>query len=252
MKSGKRFFVRLFFGLLGGILLLITGYYFIALTPVGPLPEALPYLQSDSAVQVETNNYLYFQPLVSPSQTGLIIYPGGRVDYRSYAPLAKKLAKKGWPVAVVPMPLNLAVFGSNRAAQVITDHPEVPRWAIGGHSLGGSMAAQFEIDHPGTTTGIVFLAAYPPSDKLAASTMDALVLYASEDGLIPAEDWKTYKPRFPIVTRWQLIQGGNHAGFGWYGEQKGDHPAAISLQVQTEQIVQSIDEFLKSIDYASK
>jgi hypothetical protein len=82
--------------------------------------------------------------------------------------------------------------------------------------------------------------------------MDALSIFATEDGLIPLKEWDTYRPRFPSVTRWVAIQGGNHAGFGWYGVQKGDNPATISLQTQTEQIVQSIDQFLKSIDYASK
>jgi pimeloyl-ACP methyl ester carboxylesterase len=150
------------------------------------------------------------------------------------------------------MPLNLAVFGSNRAADVIKDHPEVPRWAIGGHSLGGSMAAQFEIDHPSTTTGIVFLASYPAGNELSTSTMDALSIFASEDGLIPLTKWETLRPRFPKVTQWKLIRGGNHAGFGWYGAQKGDNPASIPLEEQTGQLVESIDEFLHYIDYPSK
>ena len=189
---------RLIVGILTGLVVILAGYYFTSLTPVGPLPEALQYMQSDEQVQVVQGDYAFFQPLKNPAQTGFIFYPGGRVDYRSYAPLAHKLAEKGWPVAVVPMPFNLAVLGSNRAAEVIKDHPDVPRWAIGGHSLGGSMAAQFEIDHPSTTTGIVFLASYPAGNELASSTMDVLSIYASEDGLIPLKEWETYRPRFPL------------------------------------------------------
>jgi hypothetical protein len=245
-------FFRQLVGVFISLFVILAGYYFTSLSPVGPLPEALQYLNSDEQVKVVQGDYAFFQPLKNPAQTGFIFYPGGRVDYRSYAPLAHKLAEKGWPVAVVPMPLNLAVFGSNRAADVIGDHPEVPRWAIGGHSLGGSMAAQYEIDHPSTTTGIVFLASYPAGNELSGSTMDALSIYASEDGLIPLTEWKILRSRFPVVTHWKLIQGGNHAGFGWYGVQKGDNPSAITLEEQTAQIVESIDEFLHSIDYPSK
>jgi hypothetical protein len=32
------------------------------------------------------------------------------------------------------------------------------------------------------------------------------------------------------------IEGGNHAGFGWYGPQAGDNPATISVAVQSRQI----------------
>jgi hypothetical protein len=252
MQSKRAQLFRLIAGIFTGLLLILAGYYFTSLTPVGPLPEALPYLKNDSKVEVITKDYTLFKPLANTAKTGFIFYPGGRVDYRSYAPMAHSLAEKGWPVVIVPMPLNLAVFGANRASQVIKDHPEIPRWAIGGHSLGGSMAAKFVIDNPSTVTGIVFLASYPPDNKMADSTIDALSIYASNDGLIPPTMWDTYRPRFPVATRWKLIEGGNHAGFGWYGEQKGDNSTTIILQDQTDQIVQSINQFLHSIDYASK
>jgi pimeloyl-ACP methyl ester carboxylesterase len=231
-----------------GLGMVLAGVYFSSLTPLGPLPEALPYLQSNQLVQVIPGDYAYFLPAGQAAQTGFILYPGGRVDYRSYAPFAALLAEKGWPAAIVRMPLNLAVLGADRASQVMADHPEIHRWVIGGHSLGGTMAAQFAIKNPEKIAGIVFMASYPEGKELATSTIPLLSIYGSADGLISKEDWGKYKNRFSPSTQWIIIDGGNHAGFGWYGKQDGDKPAAISLQNQTDQIIQAVDQFLQIID----
>ena len=98
------------------------------------MPEALAALQSDSQVKVTTDPWLVFQPTQSTPTTGLIIYPGGRVDPRAYAPQARAIAEKGYLVVIVPMPLNLAVFGSGRASSVIQAYPDIEKWVIGGHS----------------------------------------------------------------------------------------------------------------------
>ena len=45
------------------------------------------------------------------------------------------------------MPLNLAVFGANSAHAVIDAFPNITSWAIGGHSLGGTMAVDTN-QHP--------------------------------------------------------------------------------------------------------
>jgi pimeloyl-ACP methyl ester carboxylesterase len=231
-----------------GLLIILVGVYLFTLSPVGPLPEALPYMQSTDKVQVKTGDYAWFQPAVNPAKIGFIVYPGGRVDYRSYAPLAAGLASKGWPVAVVPMPLDLAVLAPDKARQVIAEHPEVTRWVIGGHSLGGTMAARYAVQNPGDISGIVFLASYPADDKLAATSLPVLTIFASEDGLVTAEDREKYRPRFPTSTEWVMISGGNHAGFGWYGKQEGDNTASISLEEQGTQVLQAVDRFMEKVE----
>ena len=231
-----------------GLLIIFAGVYLFTLSPVGPLPEALPYLQSTDRVQVTAGNYAWFQPVEKPAQIGFIFYPGGRVDYRSYAPLAARLAEKGWPSAIIPMPLNLAVFGTDKAAEVIKGHPEVTRWVIAGHSLGGTMASQFAGRNPDSISGIVFLASYPADAKLASSSLPALAIFGENDGLVTTEDREKFRPRFPASTEWLVIEGGNHAGFGWYGKQEEDKPADISVEEQTLQVVQAIDRFLKNME----
>ena len=88
-----------------------------------------------------------FDPLITEPTTGLIFYPGGKVDARAYAPAAHAIAAQGYLVVITPMPLNLAVFGVDRAADVVKAFPSIKHWAIGGHSLGGSMAASFASKH---------------------------------------------------------------------------------------------------------
>jgi hypothetical protein len=181
-----------------GLLIILAGVYLYTLSPVGPLPEALPYLQNTDQVQVTTTgNFAWFQPTSNPARIGFIFYPGGRVDYRSYAPLAASLAAKGWPSAIVPMPLDLAVLGPDKAHDVIKAHPEITRWVIGGHSLGGPMAAQFAAQNTSSISGIVFLASYPADNKLKSSNLSTLAIFGENDGLVTAEDREKFRPRFP-------------------------------------------------------
>ena len=97
--------------------IIITGAGFViwAETPLGPMSEALDALKTDSQVTVTTGDWLIFKPNNSTPHTGFIVYPGGRVDYRSYAPEAHEIASRGFFVIIVKAPLNLAVLDANAA-----------------------------------------------------------------------------------------------------------------------------------------
>ena len=110
-------------------LLLVGGFVAWAETAPPPMPEAVAALASDEDVEVATSPWLIFRPKGSQPRTGLVLYPGGRVDPRAYAPGAHALARRGYLVVIVPMPLNLAFFRPSAADQVIGAFPEVTRWA---------------------------------------------------------------------------------------------------------------------------
>jgi hypothetical protein len=131
----------------GIVLFAVIGFIVWGMIIPEPMPEALSAMQSDSQVIVTSDPWITFQPADQSATTGLIIYPGGRVDPRAYAPLAHAIASQGYLVIIVPMPLNLAVLGSSRAASVIETYPDIQHWVIGGHSLGGSMAALYADKH---------------------------------------------------------------------------------------------------------
>jgi pimeloyl-ACP methyl ester carboxylesterase len=239
---------RVFLGLVAFLLIATAAMVIWGSTPAAPMPDALAALQSDAQVTVTTDRWLDFVPASGPAETGLIFYPGGRVDYRSYAPLAHELAAAGYRVIIPAMPLNLAVFSPGKAADIIQAVPEVKHWAVGGHSLGGSMAANFAKNNPELVAGLVFLASYPAeSDDLSVSNLPVLSISGSLDGLSTPEKIEASRALLPAGTVWVVVQGGNHAQFGWYGVQAGDSQATISRTSQQEQVVAALVEFLKGL-----
>jgi hypothetical protein len=202
------------------------------------MPEAWAALQSDSQVTVTVGPWLTFQPVMSAATTGLIFYPGGRVDYRAYAPTMNAIAAHGYTVVIVPMPLNLAVFAPDKAADVIAAFPQVKRWAVGGHSLGGSMAAHFAYAHPASVRGLILLASYPASNEnLSTRTMAVVSISGTLDGLATPDKIGASRALLPANTHWVSIAGGNHAQMGWYGPQAGDNPPTISRAEQQQQVI---------------
>jgi dienelactone hydrolase len=220
------------------LILIFGGFVIWASTAAAPMPEALEALQSDSQVQVETDPWLVFRPVGDDPAVGLILYPGARVDPRAYAPAARALAQEGYLVVIAPMPLNLAIFAPDRAAEVMAAFPEVDRWALGGHSLGGAMSARFAYQNPDAVQGLVLWAAYPAStDDLSSHSLAVTSIYGTRDGLATGDKIAASRPLLPLDTSWVAIEGGNHAQFGWYGSQSGDNTATISREEQQDQIV---------------
>ena len=234
--------------ILGVLILAGAAFYIWTTTPLPAMPEAISAMQTDKLVDVTaTHGWLVFSPklaiqTLNPAAltTGFIFYPGARVDSRAYAPAAREIAARGYLVVIVPMPLNLAIFGVEKASDVITFFPKVQHWAIGGHSLGGAMAAQYAAAHPALIQGLIFWAAYPASDNdLSKTHLKVVSISGSLDGLATPDKVQASAPILPPNTTWVVIQGGNHAQFGWYGDQPGDQTATTPRQVQTNVIVQS-------------
>ena len=176
--------IKILLIVLGGLLLLgIIGFVAWGLTPLGPTEEALAAMESDGVVTVQDNgDFVVFTPVAASPITGFIFYPGGHVDYRSYAPIAREIASRGYMVSIVEMPLSLAVFGVNKADDVISAYPDMRYWVIGGHSLGGSMAANYAVSNPENVQGIAFWASYPASgDDLSSTDLKGLTTYGSND-----------------------------------------------------------------------
>ena len=241
----KRFVRRFWWVVLLVPLLAVAGFVFWALTPLGPMPEAIQALSSDAQVQVESGEWYVFRPVNQSPEVGVIIYPGGRVDPRSYAPMAHSLAENGYLAVITPMPLNLAVFASSRAADVIAAFPEIQLWAVGGHSLGGSMAAHFAYLTPGAVQGLYFWASYPASsDDLSGQTLQVVSIYGTLDSVASLDTIASSQDLLPATAQFVALQGGNHAQFGYYGEQPGDTPATISRDEQQAQTLVAMLDLL--------
>ena len=222
-----------------------------------PMPEAIGALTSDDRVTVNRvfvqswlNSYYVFEPAGEKPSRGLIIYPGGLVDHRAYAPLAREIAAEGYRTVIVSMPLYLAILGYARADTIIKDYPEIEKWALGGHSLGGVMACRYAKRFREHIDGVVLWASYP-SDRFRIddTTIKVASIYGTEDGLATRDKIESSKLHLPKDTQFFRIDGGNHTQFGWYGDgkelQKGDGPAAITRDKQQAIIVKATVDFLQ-------
>ena len=203
----------------------------------GPMPEALVAMESTATVAVVDGNPITFTPS-EPTTTGVIIYPGAFVEPRSYAPAAHALAAEGAFVAIIPMPFGVAILGGDRADDAIADHPEVTDWVIAGHSLGGVMAARYAAEHPDAVDGLVLWASYPEdSIDLSAWSGATASIFGTLDGLTTVQAIEESRTLLPPDTAFVEIDGGNHAYFGWYGDQSGDNPATITREQQQIAII---------------
>ncbi|MBI4857051.1 MAG: hypothetical protein HY818_09950 [Acetobacterium woodii] len=221
-----------------GILIYLGQYYHADQT-------AHEALNSNDQVNVsEKGNLTIFTPTAGQDEIGIIFYPGGKVEDIAYAPLMQALAKKGLTAVIVKMPFNLAVLNPNGADAVMEALPEINHWIIGGHSLGGAMASDYMAGHEDKVEGLVLMGAYPNGD-LALSNHPVLSLYGSNDQVLNRQAFEAAKVKMPSATTLYEISGGNHSGFGNYGQQAGDGTASISSAEQQAIAVEKILEIWK-------
>ena len=272
-------FAALFLILLLGCGIYVNDYYHGDQT-------AQAALESTDTVTVLTgDDLILFAPADTDPAVAFLFYPGGKVEYTAYAPLLHELAENGVLCALLEMPLNLAVLDMDAAAGIpetlSAQYPAVERWYIGGHSLGGSMAASYaasltaertETQAAGLTEvpstdrtespaasqavssasssfssydGLVLLAAYSTAD-LTDTGMRILSIYGTEDHVLNLEKYEKYRENLPAGVQEILIRGGNHAQFGSYGAQDGDGDAAITAKEQRQLTVESLLGFFRT------
>lgn len=200
-------------------------------------------LKSES-VRVEelSKDMIAFVP--DEPKAGLIFYPGGKVEYTAYAPLLEMCAERDILCVLVKMPFNLAVFDMKAADGIQEKYPEIHSWYIGGHSLGGAMAASYLADHTEQFDGLVLLAAYSTTD-ISASGLKVLCAYGTEDQVMKRNNYEKYKKNLPADFTTLIIDGGNHGNFGDYGFQKGDGTAYTAPEIQWELTADAIQELIE-------
>jgi len=184
-----------------------------------------------------------FSPKVNAKKVGLIFYPGAKVEYTAYAPLLTRLAKNGITCVLIKMPFNLAVFDINSANKAISEVSNITTWYISGHSLGGAMASTYAANNANQLSGIILLGAYPSSD-LSKTNLKLLTMYGSNDEVLNKNKLSETKSNAPSNSLYFEIEGGNHAGYGNYGVQKGDGTATISADEQQNIVTAKILEFI--------
>ena len=199
------------------------------------------YLNGTDNVSVEkVDNGLF---LDGPgNNTALIFYPGAKVEYTAYLPLLMNLSNEGVDCFLVEMPFNLAFLGSDSADAIVNNSDySYDKWYISGHSLGGVMASNYADNHEDSIDGVILLAAYP-AEKL--DNVSVLSIYGSNDNVLNKDSYDEAKDLMPNNFTEDVITGGNHAQFAFYGNQSGDGVATISSDSQINQTVKDILSFI--------
>ncbi|MBR5095112.1 MAG: alpha/beta fold hydrolase [Oscillospiraceae bacterium] len=189
---------------------------------------ALAALGSDATVRVSRTAYGWL--FDGPSETdALIFYPGGKVEATAYAPLLRQIAAGDMDVCLVEMPFRLAVLAGDKADEALAAH-DYANWYIGGHSLGGAMAANYAAAHGDALRGLVLLGAY--ATRPLDGDLQAISIWGSEDGVVNRDQLAAGRQYLPADAVYCEIPGGDHAQFGSYGPQRGDGTPRISPEEQ--------------------
>lgn len=244
MKQSKRARITIivissvvaFFSLLGCALMTYASFYYAAVD----VDESLTSHDGVSVSQ-EKNGTWDFVP-ESTVKEGFVFYPGAQVESTAYAPLAFALAQKGFATFLIKMPLNFAFFDVNAADAVISAHPEITSWGMMGHSLGGAMMGQYLAKNASQYNAAVFLASYSMSD-LSTTSLKCFTLIGSNDKVVNQQNLADCQANLPGSGMLLVLGGGNHAGFGSYGEQRGDGVSSLPKGSQIETAAEDIAAF---------
>jgi len=238
MKNSRRRSWKWFIAALGAVLLAASVWGIRWATYARPpLPDAIEALESDAVVQVTDDPWLTFTPRGSRPTTAFIFYPGGRLDPRAYAALMREIAANGYLVVVPTMPINMAAFNPGIASTIVDAYPQIDHWVIGGHSVGGAMAAQYTGNHPDVIEGLVIWASYPPNTTdLSGLDIPVVSIYGSREQRVTDASVGERKHLLPSDTRYVRIEGGDHHQFGSYEIDPADHLATISRASQHQRI----------------
>jgi alpha/beta hydrolase family protein len=248
MMKVKRILKFTGIGLLTVLVVAAAGLFIWSATSTYPAGDtAMAALQSSPTVSVTQDNWIVFNPATKPD-TGLIFYPGGLVEPEAYAPVLRQLAEDGILVVITPMPLNLAIFNTNKANAVIQAYPEISNWVLAGHSLGGAAAGIYAENNPDKIDGLAIWDSYPPnSADLSDNDIAVISIHGTTNGMPNTENFDDKKYLVPADTTFAPIEGASHAQFGDYGPQTGDVVPVISMADQHQQVVELMLAFLDEV-----
>jgi pimeloyl-ACP methyl ester carboxylesterase len=184
----------------------------------------------------DSSTRIRLDPTAKAATTGVVFYPGALVDPRAYVPNLLPLAEAGYPVVILKLPYDIAFLDPDGATAVMDANPDVERWVVAGHSLGGVMAASVAGRDDARLQGLLLWGSFPNSSIADRTGLEVTSIFGSEDGLTTPADIERTSDRLPPGTDFVEVDGGNHAFFGDYGEQGGDGVATITREQAQEQI----------------
>lgn len=229
MKRGK----KMLLGILGvlAIAILIFLFYYNKANQ-----EALDIVSKMDKV----GNDYYFR---GDSGVGFIIFTGAKMDEKSYAYIAELLHKEGHTVVLPKFMFHMSSTGTNRGIEIMESNPEIEKWFLIGHSIGGMPISRIAVQKPANLQGLAFLASYVSTD-LSELDVSAIHIMASNDNFYSekqrAEERLDYLPKNSTVI---TIEGASHQGFGAYDSWGDRGGATLPWKEQQKQAVRMMLDF---------
>ena len=233
-------------GALGALLVVVLGFLIWANTPYRADRGATLEVFRNPAIAVTTvDEGILVQPAggAAPGGAGLIFVPGARVEPYAYLfQLSGVVEEHGVTVLITRPTLNLAFFDTRGVDEFTTAAPEVDRWFVGGHSLGGVRACLMT---PGTDLeGLVLFGSYCAND-LSESGLQVLSIAGENDLLSDFATIEGAAPLLPADAQFVVIDGANHAAFGDYGAQSGDGERTITSEQMRDELTRLLGDVLR-------
>ena len=224
-------------GIIIFLILFIGGFFVYAQFYYHAEDTATQYLNGTDDVNVsKISNGLFLDGY--GNDTAVIFYPGAKVEYTSYLPLFTDLASRGIDCYLVEIPFNLAFFAIDSADSIIAES-NYTHYFMAGHSLGGAMASSY-VNHTDNIDGLIYLASHSSNEI----NIPVLSIRGTNDGIMNLESYEEAKSLMKDNFTEIIIPGGNHAQFGYYGNQSGDGNATISPEKQQDKSVDAIMIFI--------
>ena len=230
-----------------GLVVIVLGIL-VWLRPLPATAVAVASMTSGAGTTVTSSStVIELRPDHHVRTTGLVFYPGALVDPRAYVPLLRRIAHAGYPVDIVKAPFNIAFLATGAPAALTSADRSVTHWVIGGHSLGGVVAASYAATKSHHMDGLVLWASYPSSSMRTATWLHVSSISAGNDGLATPAKIEASKPLLPPTTTFVEVPGAVHADFGDYGTQRGDGTSTISRVDAQAQIVSATVALLDEV-----
>lgn len=252
IKSKKFKFVLLISCII--FILAFIGVYFSIYRPEFDLNKFNTY-ESNYLNFTENSRYMFMIPKSNTGiDTGIIFYPGGLVDEKSYLPLLVELCKYGYGVYILKSLFKLPILNQNGAENIIKEN-YFEKYVLMGHSLGGTAMLKYfskQTELSNKIEDIILLSSYSDGSYIFDSTkndnyrrdIDMLSIVGTNDKIINIKRYENDKSNLDGDTKYLLIDGGNHSYFGNYGSQHKDGKATISIEQQQYFVLSEVVKFL--------
>jgi hypothetical protein len=165
------------------------------------------------------------------AKLGVLFYGGALIDPRSYSIMAKELSDvHGLAVAVPIFPSDVAYLGcsgTNRLSLAASAFPDVEKWILVGHSMGG-IGAQVDLWNARNETdsdlgGLVLMGSYIRQDlgcgaiDFSQTNIPMASVFGELDGLVNRTRFELGQEFLSANDTFFLdVMGGNHGYFGYY------------------------------------